>query len=181
MKGIILAGGTGTRLKPLTYITNKHLLPVWDRPMIDWALLHLAEIGLTDTDIGIVISKPHDNNISAYLGGDTYCYLHQGEAEGIGKAVYSAKDFIGNSLPVPLTPGFYWIRVRTHAGTAIASQGKTRHAELYVPWRLMRMRRARRSARADASRGYSPDVTLHVPQRPDTADDGARYRAPTAG
>lgn len=94
MKAIILAGGTGTRLDPLTKIINKHLLPVYDRPMIDWAILHLKEIGISN--IGIVVSKPHDEQVKNYLG-HTYTYIHQGEAEGIAQAVKSAKNFIGDS------------------------------------------------------------------------------------
>lgn len=94
MRGIILAGGTGTRLEPLTKVTNKHLLPVYDRPMIDWAIGHLEEIGIKD--IGIVISEPHDEAVKRYLGSQ-YTYLHQGKATGIGRAALSARSFIGDS------------------------------------------------------------------------------------
>ena len=45
MKGVILAGGTGSRLAPLTRVTNKHLLPVWKQPMIQWAVDALVEAG----------------------------------------------------------------------------------------------------------------------------------------
>ena len=93
MRGLILAGGTGSRLSPLTITTNKHMLPVYDRPMIDWGIFHLHEIGIQD--IGIVISKPHDEQIKSYLG-PKYTYIHQGDAQGIGQAVLAAKDFIGN-------------------------------------------------------------------------------------
>ena len=48
MKGIVLAGGTGSRLDPLTRVTNKHLLPVGDKPMVQWAVDFLAEAGVTE-------------------------------------------------------------------------------------------------------------------------------------
>ena len=48
LKGVILAGGTGSRLHPLTQITNKHLLPVYDRPMINWAIEALVKAGVTE-------------------------------------------------------------------------------------------------------------------------------------
>ncbi len=49
IKGVILAGGLGTRLLPLTKITSKHLLPICDRPMIHWPILSLVEAGITDS------------------------------------------------------------------------------------------------------------------------------------
>ena len=48
MKGVILAGGTGSRLRPLTEITNKHLLPIYDRPMISWAIETLVSAGIDE-------------------------------------------------------------------------------------------------------------------------------------
>ena len=57
MKGIILAGGTGSRLDPLTRVTNKHLLPVYDKPMIYYPIQTLVEAGITD--IMIVSGKGH--------------------------------------------------------------------------------------------------------------------------
>ena len=59
MKGIILAGGTGSRLYPLTKVTNKHLLPVYDRPMIYYPLQTLLTAGITD--IMIVSGRGHAN------------------------------------------------------------------------------------------------------------------------
>lgn len=115
-KGIVLAGGTGSRLYPLTKISNKHLLPVYDRPMIDWAILHLREIGITD--IGIVISKPHDEQVKNYLG-KKFTYIHQGTAKGIGQAVLSVKNFIGNSNFI------------VHLGDQIYTESLLRH---YKEW-----------------------------------------------
>ena len=48
MKGVLLAGGTGSRLHPLTRITNKHLLPIYDRPMINWGIEALVNAGITE-------------------------------------------------------------------------------------------------------------------------------------
>ncbi|MBU1952588.1 NTP transferase domain-containing protein, partial [Patescibacteria group bacterium] len=57
MKGIILAGGQATRLRPLTLVTNKHLLPVYDKPMIYYPLLTLANAGIKD--IMVISGKGH--------------------------------------------------------------------------------------------------------------------------
>ena len=66
MKGVLLAGGTGSRLRPLTYVTNKHLLPVYDRPMIYWSIETLREAGITDI---LLISGPdHAGHFLNLLG-----------------------------------------------------------------------------------------------------------------
>ena len=66
MKGIILAGGKGTRLLPLTKITNKHLLPIFNRAMIDYPLKTLLEAGIKD--ILIVSGREHAGDFIEYLG-----------------------------------------------------------------------------------------------------------------
>ena len=66
MKGIILAGGLGTRLQPLTKITNKHLLPVYDKPMILYPLDTLKNSGITD--IMIVCGREHAGHFMQFLG-----------------------------------------------------------------------------------------------------------------
>src|SRR2546423_2052730 len=58
LKGVILAGGTGSRLHPLTQITNKHLLPVYDRPMINWAIEALIKAGVTPLGIVTLFAPP---------------------------------------------------------------------------------------------------------------------------
>lgn len=79
MKGVILAGGLGTRLYPLTHVTNKHLLPVYDRPMIFYPIHTLVKAGVTD--ILIVTSGPH---VGHFLG-----VLKNGKELGVGHLEYA--------------------------------------------------------------------------------------------
>ena len=96
MKGIILAGGTGSRLYPLTKITNKHLLPVYDKPMIYYPLLTLIEAGIKE--IMIVSGRGHAGHFLELLGSGTEFGVHltyeiQDEAGGIAQALGLAEDF----------------------------------------------------------------------------------------
>ena len=106
MKGVILAGGTGTRLRPLTYVTNKHLLPVYDKPMIYYPLETLAAIGCKD--ILIVSGREHAGHFLHLLGsgkefGVRLAYEVQEEAGGIAEALGLAQDFSdGGQLAVIL-------------------------------------------------------------------------------
>jgi len=99
MKGVILAGGTGSRLAPLTHVTNKHLLPVYDRPMIYWSIETLRDAGITD--IMIVSGKDHAGHFLNLLKsgrelGVKLTYEVQEEAGGIAQALALAKDFFGS-------------------------------------------------------------------------------------
>ncbi|KHD85169.1 sugar phosphate nucleotidyltransferase [Heyndrickxia ginsengihumi] len=99
MKGVVLAGGTGTRLYPITKAVNKHLLPIGKYPMIYWPILKLKEAGITDILIItnaeflpafqklLADGKDLDVNIS---------YAAQQGAAGIAAALLHAKDFVGN-------------------------------------------------------------------------------------
>lgn len=106
MKGILLAGGTGSRLAPLTHITNKHLLPVYDRPMLFYPLATLRESGLTD--ILIVSGRDHLGAVTELLGsgaehGVRLTYRVQETAGGIAQALALAEDFAaGESVAVIL-------------------------------------------------------------------------------
>ncbi len=100
IKGIILAGGLGTRLRPLTYITNKHLLPIYNKPMILYPLETLKQAGVTE--IMIVCGKEHGGGFMNFLGsGKDYglklSYALQNGSGGIAEALSLAEDFAANS------------------------------------------------------------------------------------
>jgi len=96
LKGVILAGGTGSRLYPLTKITNKHLLPVYDKPMIYYPLQTLIDAGLDE--IMIVSGRGHAGDFLELLGSGAEFGVHltyeiQEEAGGIAQALGLAEDF----------------------------------------------------------------------------------------
>ena len=99
MKGIILAGGLGTRLAPLTYATNKHLLPVYDRPMIYYPLQTLINAGIKE--VMIVTGGPHAGDFIRVLkngenfGLDKLNYGYQEGEGGIADALSMAESFVG--------------------------------------------------------------------------------------
>jgi len=107
MVGVICAGGLGTRLYPLTYATNKHLLPVYDRPMIYYPIQTLINAGIKD--IVIVIGGPHAGHFIRVLGNgknfgaENIHYAYQENEGGIAGAVGCAEPFAkGNSIAVIL-------------------------------------------------------------------------------
>jgi len=96
VKGIVLAGGTGSRLFPLTKVTNKHLLPVWNKPMIYYPIEKMVEAGITE--ILIVTGVDHMGDIVNLLGsgrefGCKFTYKVQDEAGGIAQALGLAEHF----------------------------------------------------------------------------------------
>lgn len=98
MKGIVLAGGTGSRLFPLTKVTNKHLLPVGKYPMIFHSVYKLKQTGIKD--ILIVTGKDHMGDVVNLLGsgsdmGVSFTYKVQDEAGGIAQALGLAEHFVG--------------------------------------------------------------------------------------
>lgn len=99
MKGIILAGGNGTRLHPLTLVTNKHLLPVYKKPMIYWPLETLIACGIKN--ILIISGRGHAGHFLELLGsgkkfGVDLSYDMQEKAGGIAHALALAEDFADN-------------------------------------------------------------------------------------
>lgn len=96
MKGVILAGGTGSRLYPLTKVTNKHLLPVYDKPMIFYPIQTLVNAGIKE--IMIVSGRGHAGHFLELLGsganlGVKFTYEIQEEAGGIAQALGLAESF----------------------------------------------------------------------------------------
>lgn len=99
MKGVILAGGNATRLRPLTWVTNKHLLPIYNKPMIFYPLEAMARAGLKDV---LIITGP--NHSGAFINllrsgkefGLNLSYEIQEEAGGIAQAINLAADFSDN-------------------------------------------------------------------------------------
>jgi glucose-1-phosphate thymidylyltransferase len=99
MKGLVLAGGTATRLFPLTIVTNKHLLPIYDRPMIFYPLDTLAGMGIRE--VMVVVGGKSVGDIVELLGdgrqfGLELTYRYQRGALGIAHGIGLARDFIGD-------------------------------------------------------------------------------------
>ena len=98
MKGIVLAGGLGTRLQPLTFATNKHLLPVYDRPMVYYPIQTLVDAGIKD--ILIVTGGPHAGDFIRVLkngedfGLEKLNYAYQEGEGGIADALSMAETFV---------------------------------------------------------------------------------------
>ena len=105
IKGIILAGGAGTRLYPLTKVTNKHLLPIGGEPMIFHPLRKLVESGIKE--IMIVTGVEYSSSITSLLGsgkdyGCNFTYRVQDQPDGIAGALNLCRNFVGDSSCVVL-------------------------------------------------------------------------------
>ncbi|HEX6256957.1 MAG TPA: glucose-1-phosphate thymidylyltransferase [Euzebyales bacterium] len=96
MKGLVLSGGAGTRLRPITHTSAKQLVPIGNRPVLDFGLEAIAEAGITEA--GVVVGETH-REIRAHVGdGSRYglnvTYIHQPEPLGLAHAVLVASDFL---------------------------------------------------------------------------------------
>ncbi|MDH7481551.1 MAG: sugar phosphate nucleotidyltransferase [Armatimonadota bacterium] len=107
MKGVVLAGGLGTRLYPLTYATNKHLLPVFDKPMIFYPIQTLVKAGITE--VMVVTGGPHAGDFLSVLQNGEQLglrhleYAYQAKEGGIAEALSLCEDFAdGGSITVIL-------------------------------------------------------------------------------
>jgi glucose-1-phosphate thymidylyltransferase len=127
MKGVILAGGSGTRLHPLTRITNKHLLPIYDRPMVTYAIEAL--VGADIRELMVVTGGTHAGEFLRLLGNghewgiDRLSYAYQERAGGIAEALGLAERFAGGEPIVVMLADNVVERSIKHAVDNFAEQG----------------------------------------------------------
>jgi glucose-1-phosphate thymidylyltransferase len=110
MKGVILAGGKGTRMSPVTQVMNKHMIPVINRPMILYPLKTLRDMSITD--VLIVSGGNHVGDFAEFLGdgseyGVNITYKVQKEAGGIAQALLLAEGFVDGQFAVILGDNYF--------------------------------------------------------------------------
>jgi len=130
LKGVVLAGGTGSRLLPLTKVTNKHLLPIGHKPMIYYPIEKLTSIGINR--VLIVTGVEHMGDVVGLLGsgrtfGCQFTYRVQDEAGGIAEALGLAEDFAGDRpLAVILGDNIFQASLKQYADRFIAQKAGAR-------------------------------------------------------
>jgi glucose-1-phosphate thymidylyltransferase len=130
LRGVVLAGGTGSRLRPLTKVTNKHLLPVGPKPMIYYPIEKF--LGVEIEEILIVTGVEHMGSVVGSLGsgrefGCRFTYKVQDEAGGIAQALGLAENFAnGQPLAVILGDNIFQSNLKQHAERFLAQGGGAR-------------------------------------------------------
>lgn len=130
LRGVVLAGGTGSRLMPLTKVTNKHLLGVGQKPMIYYPIEKLTSIGIEE--ILIVTGVEHMGDVVSLLGsgkdfGCRFTYKVQDEAGGIAQALALAENFAqGQSLAVILGDNIFESSLKSYADKFLAQKDGAR-------------------------------------------------------
>jgi len=126
LKGVVLAGGTGSRLMPLTKVTNKHLLPIGYKPMIYYPIEKLTAVGVDE--ILIVTGVEHMGDVVNLLGSGKvfncrFTYKVQDEAGGIAQALGMTENFAhGQPLIVILGDNIFWANLKDYANRFISQK-----------------------------------------------------------
>ena len=160
LKGVVLAGGTGSRLMPLTKVTNKHLLPIGQKPMIYYPIEKLTSICIGE--ILIVTGVEHMGDVVSLLGSgkDFSCrftYKVQDEAGGIAQALALAEDFAaGHRLAVILGDNIFQSSLREYADKFITQETGARVL-------LKQVKNARRFGVAE----ISEDKVIGIEEKPE--------------
>ena len=138
MKGVLICGGLGTRLRPLTDVTNKSLLPVYDKPLIYYPLQVLLHAGLKE--IMVISGREHVDQMARFIGSGTtdciFSYRIQDEPQGIAHALGMAEDFCaGDDVCAILGDNVFFDNLAQHI-TSFAGGGHIFLKEVQDPHRF---------------------------------------------